>query len=271
MSIFSLSVADISNALQGGSPLSILSSVLRPSYVIRSTDGRNALPFDGMIGLNASGSATITTAPVEKGKYQSINKVRDPSRVRCSVCVSGLTGFSGAVPDIFNLSLTTQSEILATLKTMIETAATYDIETPKQTLESFDLIDWSYSVSAQTGVTLLTIHLDFQEVIQKMEVTLSGPQAAGKPTYNNLVSVDTGVCSVSKNGGAQTSTLDSLKKAWTGLKTATGTLAGEINGTTVTQTFTSAATTVTQTAEELATSAVNKSTEIINDISGALP
>lgn len=269
MSIFSLSVADITNALSGGSPLSILSSVVRPSYVIRSTDGTNALPFDGLTAISANGSASITTAPVEDGKYQSINKVRDPMRIRCSVLVSGLTGFSGNIPNIFNLSLTTQSEILSTVKTMINTATIYDIETPKETLESFDLVGWSYTVTSQTGVTLLTIHLDFQEVIQQMEVTLSGNQSADKLTANNQAVSATGVSSVISDGGAKTSTLDQLKTAWSKLKTATGTLAGTVTST-VTQTFTSAATTVTQTAEELATSAVSKSADIITDINSSI-
>lgn len=269
MSIFTLSVADITNALSGGSPLSVISSVVRPSYVIRDASGNNALPFDGLAAINASGSAAITTAPVEGGKYQSINKVRDPAKVRCSVLVSGLTGFTGAIPNIFNLSLTTQSEILATIKTMLETATTYDIETPKETLESFDLIGHSYSVTSQMGVTLLTVHLDFQEVMQQMEVSLSGNQSANKPTDNSKVDSATGVTSIIQNGGAQTSSLDQLKQAWPGLKSATGTLAGNVTST-VTQTFTSAATTVTQTAEQLATSAVSKSADIIADINKSI-
>lgn len=270
MSIFSLNVSDISSALSGGSPLSILSSVLKPSYVIRSKDGKNALAFDGLLSLNAGGSASITTAPVEKGKYQNINKVREPSRIRCSVVISGLTGFSGNVPNIFNLSLTTQSELLSTVKTMIETATTYDIETPKETLESYDLISWSYTVNSQSGVTLLTINLDFQEVIQQMEVILSGSQAANKATTNGVTDAVTGVCSVAKDGGATTSTLDTLKQAWSKLETSVGTLVSDTTST-ITQTLTSAASTVTKTAEELATSAVNKSTDIVTSITKLLP
>lgn len=269
MSLFSLSVADISNALNGGSPLSVISSVVNPSYVIRTQDGLNTLPFDGMVTLSAGGSASVTTAPVGDGKYQSINKVREPQRFRCSVVVSGLTGFTGAIPDIFSFAVTSQSDILASLKTMINTAATYDIETPKETLESFDLVNWSYTVNSQTGVTLLTINMDFQEVIQQMEVSLSGGQATDKLTSNSLVDSVTGVSSVAKEGAASTSTLDQLKQSWAKLKQATGTLAGTVTDT-VTQTFTSAANTVTQTAQELATSATSKSADIIADINSSI-
>lgn len=269
MSILSLSVADVSSALSGASPLSVISSILKPSYVIRSADGTNALPFDGIISLSAGGSASITTAPVEKGKYQSINKVSEPRRFRCSAVISGLTGFSGSIPDIFNLSLTSQSDILTSLQTMISTAAVYDIETPKEVMESFDLINWSYNVSSQTGVTLLTINMDFQEVMQQMDVVLSGGQSTKKLTANGTTDAVTGAASVAKEGAASTSTLDQLKQSWTKLKTATSTLAGTVTDT-VTQTFTSAASTVTKTAGELATSAASKSADIITSINSSI-
>lgn len=269
MSILSLNTADIFNAIGGGSPLSIINSTLHPSYVIRSTSGASAIEYSGMMALDAAGRASVTTAPVEGGKYQAINKVREPGRVRCSVVVSGLTGFSGAMPDIFSLTLTSQSSILATLKTMIATANTYDIETPKETLESYDLTDWSYRVTAQSGVTLLTIFLDFQEIIQQMEVALSGAQTGSKPTSNEAAQGVTGMSSVTKDASAKTSALDDLSKSWNNLKKATGQLTSEVTGT-ITDTFQKAATTVGQTAAEVAKSATDKATVVVQNISGAI-
>ncbi|EFA6073982.1 hypothetical protein C5063_004835, partial [Escherichia coli] len=96
MGIIDLNTADIFNAIGGGSPLSIIDSVLHPQYVIRDREtGEVALEFSGMASVQPSGRAQITNAPVEKGKYQSINKVKKPARVRCAIIVNGLTGFSG--------------------------------------------------------------------------------------------------------------------------------------------------------------------------------
>ncbi|MGL9734790.1 MAG: hypothetical protein ACR5LF_00690 [Symbiopectobacterium sp.] len=133
-----------------------------------------ALNFSGMGSIQPSGRAQITTAPVEDGKYQSINKVKEPSIIRCEIAISGLTGFSGSIPNIFDLTFTSQSQVLETVKNMLETAEVYDIETPKGTLTSFDLVDYSYEVTSQRGVSLLTIYLYFQEVMQQMVVSLSG-------------------------------------------------------------------------------------------------
>lgn len=270
MSILSLNTADIFNAIGGGSPLSIINSVLHPSYVIRQHgSGETAIQYSGMMSIGASGRASITTAPVEIGKYQSINKVREPNRIQCSVVVSGLTGYSGNIPNIFDLTLTSQSSTLATLKTMIETAAQYDIETPKETLEGYDLTDWSYKVTAQSGVTLLTIFMDFQEVIDQMEVQLSGSQSSTKPTSNDLAAGTTGMSSVTKDGNAKTSALDDLSKSWNNLKKATGELTSSVTGT-ITETFQSATDTVTQTAAEVAKSATDKATTIVKSISGSI-
>lgn len=109
MSILSLNTADIFNAIGGGSPLSIIDSVLHPQYVIRnSKTNAVALEFSGMASIQPGGRAQITNAPVENGKYQSINKVKEPSLVRCEIIITGLTGLTGSIPNIFDLTFTSR-------------------------------------------------------------------------------------------------------------------------------------------------------------------
>ena len=56
MGILELNTADIFNAIGGGSPLSIIDSVLHPQYVIRdSKTGDVALEFSGMASIQPSG------------------------------------------------------------------------------------------------------------------------------------------------------------------------------------------------------------------------
>lgn len=184
MSFASLNAASIFNAIGGGSPLSIMTSLLKPSYVIKSEDGIVTLPFDGLKNITASGSANVVTAPVEKGKYQTLNKVKEPNQIKCEILLDGLTGFSGNIPNIFNMTLTSQNASLKIIQEMIGKAAIYNIETPKGNYDSYDLVNWSYQVSSQTGVTLLTVSLYFTEIMQQMEVTLGSPQSQEKPINN---------------------------------------------------------------------------------------
>ncbi len=267
MSIIDLNTADIFNAIGGGSPLSIIGSFLHPQYVIRnSTTGAVALEFSGMASIQPSGRAQIVNAPVEGGKYQSINKVKEPSMVRCEIIVTGLTGYTGEIPNIFDLTFTSQSDVLRTIKQMLSTANTYDIETPKETLVSYDLIDHSYEVNSQRGVTMLTIYLDFQEVMQQMEVVLSGAQSKNKPTNDEISQSSTGTGSATKDAGSSPSTLDELGKSWSSLKSSISSIATSVTDT-ITTSFQSALDTVSQPAIAVANSATQKAAEIAKEIS----
>lgn len=266
MSIIDLNTADIFNAIGGGSPLSIIDSVLHPQYVIRnSKTNAVALEFSGMASIQPSGRAQITNAPVEGGKYQSINKVKEPSVVRCEIIVTGLTGFSWNIPNIFDLTFTSQSSTLDTIKTMLETANTYDIETPKETLQSYDLVDHSYEVNSQRGVSMLTIYLYFQEVMQQMEVILSGAQTENKPTNDNISQGVTGMGEATKDAGSSPSTLDELGKSWSSLKSSVSGIVTTVSDT-VTAGFQSALDTVSKPVLEVVNSATQKAEELAKEI-----
>lgn len=213
MSFASLNAASIFNAIGGGSPLSIMTSILKPSYVIKSEDGSVTLPFDGMKNITASGSANVVTAPVEKGKYQILNKVKEPNQIKCEILLDGLTGFSGNIPNIFNMTLTSQNASLKIIQEMIGKAAIYNIETPKGNYDSYDLVNWSYQVSSQTGVTLLTVSLYFTEIMQQMEVTLGSPQSQEKPINNeDSPGVDGVATTAEQQAGTGAPTADTLSK-----------------------------------------------------------
>lgn len=266
MSIIDLNTADIFNAIGGGSPLSIIDSVLHPQYVIRnSTTGAVALEFSGMASIQPSGRAQITNAPVEGGKYQSINKVKEPSVVRCEIIVTGLTGFSGGIPNIFDLTFTSQSSVLETIKTMLSTANTYDIETPKETLESYDLVDHSYEVNSQRGVSMLTIYLYFQEVMQQMEVVLSGAQSEAKPTNDAVSQGVTGMGASTKDAGSTPSTVDELGKSWSSLKTSVSGIATTASNA-ISTSFQSALDTVSKPIIDVTNSATQKAAELAKEI-----
>lgn len=270
MSILSLNTNDIFNAIGGGSPLSIINSVLGSSYVIRYNGTSDvALEFSGMASIQPGGRASITNAPVEEGKYQSINKVREPRRVRCAIIIDGLTGYSGSIPDIFSFTLTSQSDALRTIQVMLRTTGVYDIETPKETLESFDLVDYSYDVDSQRGITMLTVYLEFQEVIQQMEVILSGPQSEDKPTTDAISNSNTGVGSALKQSNAADSTVDELSKSWSSLKSSVGDLVDKVEGG-INTTFQSALTTVKEGAAVVANSATQKATVLVKQINKAI-
>ena len=252
MSIIDLNTADIFNAIGGGSPLSIIDSVLHPQYVIRNNKTNDvALEFSGMASIQPGGRAQITNAPVEKGQYQSINKVREPA----------------GIPNIFDLTFTSQSSTLNTIKEMLSATEIYDIETPKETLTSYDLVDHDYEVNSQRGVSMLTVYLVFQEVMQQMEVTLSGAQSSNKPTDDAKGQGVTGAGAATQNASSTPSTLDQLSKSWSSLKTSIGDIANSASDSIATS-FKSALDTVSEPVLNVTNSATQKAAEIAKNISG---
>ncbi|HDU2642882.1 TPA: hypothetical protein RFB65_001867 [Yersinia enterocolitica] len=266
MSIIDINTSDIFNAIGGGSPLSIIDSVIHPSYSIRNHGQATiALEFSGMASIQPSAGASVVTAPIENGKYQSINKVVRPGRVVCDVVISGLTGLTGSIPNIFNLTFTSQSDTLTTIKNMISDAETYDIDTPKDVYESYDLVDYSYSVNSKRGVSLLVVSLIFEEIRQQMEVHLSSTQAKSTPTKDGTQNGNTGVGEGANNGDSSPSKIDELQKSWANLKKAVGDTVDGVAGA-ISTGFTSAIDTVKGPLIEAATSAADKTTNLVNSI-----
>ncbi|MFP1780323.1 phage baseplate protein [Lonsdalea quercina] len=270
MSIIDLNTADIFSAIGGGSPLSIIDSILHPSYSIRNHGASTtALSFSGMMSIQPSGGARIVTAPIENGKYQSINKVARPGRVVCDIVISGLTGLSGSVPNIFDLTLTSQSSTLSTIKEMIDSANLYDIDTPKDTYESYDLVDYTYTVNSKRGVSLLVVSLAFEEVRQQMEVSLSSTQSKNKLTNDEKQSGLTGVGGVTKQGSVNEAKIDGLKKSWSNLSNALSETATKVTDQ-ISSGITSAAETVKGPLAETATAVTDKATDLVKSIKDAI-
>lgn len=168
------------SAVNGGSLLSTLTSVIYPPYGIYYATGEHAnspaLQFYSVQNYSHDGAANISTAPVETvnntaGSYSSYNKVAQPARISMRVMLEGSTAFSGAIPSIPSLDLnnkslvvTSRTEMINKLEAMRFSADLYNIETPDRVYANYDLVSYSFPIRPNSGVTLLIVDLVFQEV-----------------------------------------------------------------------------------------------------------
>lgn len=223
MSIISVNASSIFNAIGGGSPLSILSSVIRPTYAIRlSETGEVALYFNGLDSIQPTGSASIVNSPVEGGSYQSINKILAPRRCTCEVIIRGGTALSGVIPSLSEYGSSSPSQALEVVKKMLESTDLYDIETPREILEGFDLVGYNYYVTHQKNVSMLVISLDFQEVIQQMEVIISSSQTQNQPTNNSKSQSPDGSSPQVVEGSSRPANLNETETALSRLRDGAG-------------------------------------------------
>jgi len=236
---FSLNEATLLSAINSGSIFSIINSTLSPSWGItyRTIDpaislaafsGQGPAPGyvqslnvgdkvfipSGWVSVEPYGEGVVVNSPIEKGSYSSYNKVRRPNELRVVFVLQGWTAFSGSVPNVTEFSTLSRTELLRILERMKNTASTYNIETPDQVYEGYDLVHYDYYVGAQKGQTLLTINATFQQVMDIGEVVISSSVSQSQPTSNGNSSQQSAVSTDTTQAFAKPVTLDEVKNAW---------------------------------------------------------
>jgi len=236
---FSLNEATLLSAINSGSIFSIINSALSPTwgityrtidpaislagqsangpapgYVSAINPGDKVFSPSGWVSVEPYGEAMVVNSPIEKGSYTSYNKVRRPNDLRAIFVLQGWTAFSGSLPNVTEFSTLSRSELLRILEQMKNTASTYNIETPDQVYEGYDLVHYDYFVGAQKGQTLLTVNATFQQVMDGGEVIISNSVTQSPVTSNGRSSQQTAVSTETTQAFAKPVTLDDVKNAW---------------------------------------------------------
>nr|WP_240002000.1 hypothetical protein [Photorhabdus bodei] len=180
----------------------------------------------------------------------------------------GWTGFSGSVPNLTNLTLTSRSDVLEALDKMVSSAEIYDIETPDTTYTSYDLIKYDFRIRQDNGVTLLIVTAVFQAVQDIAEVKMSSNVAKSNTTKNETAK------GPSKNteqstGSTKHATLSDVKKALTGLKKSVSSAATQVADK-VSSGFKRATETITGPLNDSVLSATNHLNDAVEELSRKL-
>jgi len=264
---FNLNETTILSAINSGSLLSVVNSVLSPGYGIYLKSGSKALSPTSFLGIEYGADAAVVSAPIEKGSYSSYNKVKRPPIIRVLFTLEGWSGYSGSLPNLTNLSLTSRADMLASLDAMVNEANTYDIETPDTTYEDYDLIRYNYRTS-ERDVTLLTVEAIFQAVLLEAEVTLTSTTAQDN-TATNSTSKASSVVTEKVNSTASGSTLSDVKGALSGLKSSVSSASTQV-ATSISTTVSNATSSATGAINGAATSAINKLSQSVTQLVSGL-
>ncbi|WP_313687910.1 hypothetical protein [Pantoea sp.] len=227
---FSLNETTLLSAINSGSIFSIINSALSPSWSISfnkvdddfagAVSGSAVFTPTGWISAEPVGDAQVVSSPIQKGSYTSYNKVRRPKELRVKFALEGWTGYSGAIPNITNFTTLSRTELIKILDQMLETACTYDIETPDTIYTGYDLAHYDYMTSARQGLTLLTVSATFQAVMDVGEVTVSSQTTKTQASTNATSTQASAVTTDKTQSTATSSTLDQVKTAWTSANTS---------------------------------------------------
>ncbi|MCU5775128.1 hypothetical protein N5923_23280 [Erwiniaceae bacterium BAC15a-03b] len=264
---FSLNETTLLSAISSGNIFSIINSILSPSYGIYLKSGAKAISPSSFLGIEYGTDSSVVSSPIEGGSYNSFNKVKRPSVIRVLFTLEGWTGQSGSIPNLTNFTLTSRTDMLGALDAMVNSAKTYDIETPDTTYEDYDLVRYNYRTSSQE-VTLLTVEAIFEAILQEAEVTLTSTNAANSPTSNSTTKATSAVTEKA-NSTASNSTLDDVKGALTGLKDSVSSAATTV-ATSVTSAVSNVSSGATSAINGAATSAINNLSSTVKELVAGL-
>lgn len=221
---FSLNETTLLSAINSGSIFSLINSALSPTWgityktvdpsLVTAVAGQTVFSPSGWISAEPLGESSIVNSPIEKNSYTSYNKVRRPNELRVVFVLEGWSAYSGSLPNLTNFSTLSRSELLNILEEMKNTASTYNIETPDQIYEGYDLTRFDYYVGADRGLTLLKVNATFQQVMDIGEVSISSSSTKSQPTSNAASSQSSAVTTDINQSSAKSVGLDDVKNAW---------------------------------------------------------
>lgn len=147
--------------------------------------------FEGanFLGVEARKDWRIPDYPIEKGSFESYNKVETPFEGKVTLAV----GDDSLLPGLPNLpaiggfgglsgsALSRRTAFLTAVETACASLTLYTLLTPEKPYPSLNLVHYDYRRIAQQGVTLLAVDIFVQEVRTTATATFSNvksPEAA---------------------------------------------------------------------------------------------
>ena len=115
-------------------------------------DGKAVLAFDSFVAMDFRAESHISDYPIERGNFESYNKVALPNEYRLTISKAG--------------SDSDRSQFLSSLALIAKSLDLYSIATPDAAYAGTNITRYDFRRAAQNGVSLLVVDLNFQEIRQ---------------------------------------------------------------------------------------------------------
>jgi hypothetical protein len=139
------------SAIQKYDTFGLLSKFLGNVWAIVDDNGNPVVTPDSVLSFEYRNEQKISNYPIEKGSFQTYNKVSSPYDIRLRMTCNG----QGQM---------TRDVFLATMQTMNESINLYSIVTPDATYTNCNVTHFDYRRESRNGVQMLTVDVWLQEV-----------------------------------------------------------------------------------------------------------
>lgn len=156
-----------------------------------ATGGAQALnpAPDSIRSVDDDGEVNVPRYPIEAGGFQSYNQVQTP--INCTVTVTK-TGDASA-----------RANFLAAIETLRLSLDLSTVITPEQTFRNMKLVRSSKRRSSESGVSMLSVELSFEEIRLSAQTAFVNVKAPSGASNVNGGSVQTQTPTVNQSPGAQ--------------------------------------------------------------------
>jgi hypothetical protein len=158
---------------------------LKPAWGIYDSTGKTKVLLpDSFLGLDYSNKTNISTYPIERGAFNSYNKVKSPLSVTVKVSKGG--------------SIKDRDAFLKVVGTLVTSLDLYTLLTPEASYFNMNLEDFDFRRIVSDGVGVINASLHFVEILQAVIIlpedntSVSPDPVATVPTAQ--ASVDNGMC-----------------------------------------------------------------------------
>jgi hypothetical protein len=203
---------------------SLARSMLGPQWGLFTTAGAPAIVGDSVISVDYRRESKISDYPVEKGGFDSYNKVQLPADVRITFASSGVGsifssltsgGAIGAALSGVDDAQANRTAFLASVEAAANSLTLFNAVTPEATYSGYNIIHYDYRRTAKNGATLILVEIWLEEVRVSATGTFTAtkaangasPQSGGTvqptaPTAAQSAAVSSGVAAAAGNVGA---------------------------------------------------------------------
>jgi hypothetical protein len=135
-----------------------------PKWGIFNTDGSLAIKPDSMVSLDFKKEYKIPDYPQEQGSFQTYNKVTRPRDVRVRMTKGG--------------SDSDRAQFIVQINHAANSLKLYKIAMPEGTVtDNMSILNYSFSRTATNGVGLLSVDMEFVEVLATATAAYSNTAA----------------------------------------------------------------------------------------------
>lgn len=157
---------------------------LDSDWMILDDTGSPVIIPDTVPRFEYRGEARVSNYPIEKGAFETYNKVQDPFDIRMMMVCAGLNYAQNIIQSI-GLNLGQQnmqrSAFLDTLDYMKQTTDLFTIVTPDKTYENVNMVHFDFRRETTNGATMLLVEAWFEEIRVQASATYTqtaSPSAA---------------------------------------------------------------------------------------------